>query len=277
MQALVREGMQLGAVGLSTGLMYDPGMYSETAEVIALAAVVEPFHGTYDSHVRNPVHDLLGSDREVIRIGEAARIPAKIGHLKAVGLQNEGLIHEVIRMVEEARARGLNVVSDQYPYDGAATARLIEVLVPPPELLTNELITRLGATDASESDREGVLDEMAALWVEALGDPSTRAQIKEHTERPPADVYSWVETVGYDSFRLVASDAHADWEGRMIVDLATELGETPFDVIAQLIEDDGAVAKITLGACLEDDVRTILTRPWTMVASDFWPLKIASY
>ena len=106
MRALVREGMELGALGLSTGLMYEPGMFSETAEVIALAEEAAAAGGVYDSHVRNPVHDFVGSDREVVEIAEGAGLPGKIGHLKAVGLHNEGVIADIIDLVEGARERG---------------------------------------------------------------------------------------------------------------------------------------------------------------------------
>ena len=132
MRALVREGMEMGAFGLSTGLMYEPGMFADTEEVIALALEAAAYGGIYDSHVRNPVHDLAGSDSEVVRIAQIARLPGKIGRLKAVGLHNEGATEEIIALVEEVRAQGTMIVSDQYPYDGAATAGLAGIIAAPP-------------------------------------------------------------------------------------------------------------------------------------------------
>ena len=131
MRTQVREGMELGAVGFSTGLMYEPGMFSETSEVVELAREVAPFGGIYDSHVRNPVHAFVESDQEVVTISEGAEISGKIGHLKAVGLHNEGRINDVIDLVEGARSRGVEIVSDQYPYDGAATSSLMDIIVIP--------------------------------------------------------------------------------------------------------------------------------------------------
>ena len=143
MKTQVRKGMEMGAVGFSTGLMYPPGMFSATAEIAALASEVAPFGGIYDSHVRNPVHAFVGSHAEAIEIGRRAGIPAKLGHLKSVGLKNEGKITEVIELVEAARSAGRSVVSDQYPYDGAATSTLVPgesevgsgILVVPPDML----------------------------------------------------------------------------------------------------------------------------------------------
>jgi N-acyl-D-amino-acid deacylase len=131
MKALVREGMQMGCVGLSTGLMYEPGMFSKTDEVIALAKEVRPFDGIYDSHTRDPVKQMLASEKEAIDIGAAAGIPARLAHLKAVGLDNKGRIVDVIKMVEAEPVAGRNVTADQYPYDGAATTLLPGVFVLP--------------------------------------------------------------------------------------------------------------------------------------------------
>jgi N-acyl-D-amino-acid deacylase len=115
MRALVREGMEMGFLGLSTGLMYEPGMFSTTDEVVALAEEVASYGGIYDSHDRNPVHDFLASTAEVIEIGERAGVPPRVAHFKTVGLQNRGLNRPAIELVQEARDRGIDAVSDQYP------------------------------------------------------------------------------------------------------------------------------------------------------------------
>ncbi|MDX1384691.1 MAG: amidohydrolase family protein [Thermoanaerobaculia bacterium] len=268
MERLVAEGMDMGAFGFSTGLMYLPGHFADTDEVVALAKVAAAVGGVYDSHIRDPAGDLVASVAEALEIGAAAGAHAHPAHHKAPGMKNFGKGEELSALIAAAIARGQAVTVDQYPYDGAATAKLIEVLVAPGDVGLGELHQRFAAADASEEERDALLQEASDLLLEALADPPTRARIRELTETPPDDVYSWVETVGYDSFRLVVSDAHPDWTGRMIVDIAADEGVSPFDLLARLIADDGAVAKITLGACLEDDVRTILTRPWTMVASD---------
>lgn len=267
MKELVAEGMDLGAFGFSTGLMYLPGNFAGTAEVKALTAVAAARGGVYDSHIRDPAHELLASVAEALEIGADTGAPAHLAHHKAPGRANFGLAVEMSALVEQSLEEGHGVTVDQYPYDGAATAKLIEVLVAPPGLGQERLQHRfLEARD--ETERTAILDEAASLWVRLLADPVTRREIRTHTEEPPDEVFSWVKSVGYDSFRLVVSDAHPDWIGEMIPDLAERAGLSPFDLLAKLIEDDGAVAKITLGACQEDDVRFIMTRPWTMIASD---------
>ena len=246
MKSLVREGMELGALGLSTGLMYEPGMYSDTDEVAALAAVVAPYGGVYDSHVRNPVHELLESDREVIEIARRAAIGGKIGHLKAVGLQNEGLIRDVIALVEEARSAGLEIVSDQYPYDGAATSTLRTIVLVPPEL------------------RKGRAFDMK----KSLADTERRAKIRETSENGIDGGFAWLKATGYSSMRITRSDDFPELVGEYLSELAEKRGVEPFDLVAQLLIEARRPIFITLGAIQEADVRELLVQPWNMVASD---------
>lgn len=250
MKALVREGMEMGAVGFSTGLMYEPGMFSDTAEVIALAREVAPYDGTYDSHTRNPVHDIIGSESEAIEVGKAAGIPAKLGHLKAVGLKNKGRIGEVIKLVEEARAAGFDVVSDQYPYDGAATGLLEDVIV-------------LGKRDPDFHEpqtREAVLA--------AVKDPADRAKIKDWTENGIDGGFSWVKAVGYGSMRVVHAPGNPELVGENIELLARKRNQDPFDLVVDLIAKSDKPVMVTLGAIDEADVRALMVQPWNMVSSD---------
>lgn len=247
MKAAVREGMEeLGAVGFSTGLMYEPGMFAATDEVVELASVAASHDGIYDSHVRDPVHDLLGSDREVIEVADRAGIPGKIGHLKAVGLQNAGRIQDVIGLVEEARSRGLEIVSDQYPYDGAATGTLEEIVVVPDSL---------GSREDFGLER-------------ALEEPPTRRALERASEQGIDGGFAWVKAVGYGSMRVVSSPSSPEIEGRYLSRLAEERGSAPFDLVAELILSNDRPVRITYGAIREEDVRALLDEPWNMIASD---------
>ncbi len=135
MREQVRLAMQEGAVGLSSGLMYLPGQFASTQEVIDLTRVTAPFGGIYDSHDRDPVFNLQSSVEECLDIGRRAGVETHVAHLKAVGLKNAGRTPQLIEMIEASRARGEAVTADVYPYDGA-TARLVtEVLVPPADSL----------------------------------------------------------------------------------------------------------------------------------------------
>ena len=257
MRTQVREGMELGAVGFSTGLMYEPGMFSETSEVVELAREVAPFGGIYDSHVRNPVHAFVESDQEVVSISEGAEISGKIGHLKAVGLHNEGRINDVIDLVEGARSRGVEIVSDQYPYDGAATSSLIGIIVIPSSMTDLEGLRSSGPVDS----------EAAARFRSMLVDPSRRTQLKEASENGIDGGFAWLKATGYSSMRIVSSTDYPELVGVYLSELPEE-GQDPFDAVMDLIAGASAPVNITLGAITEEDVRTLMIQPWNMIASD---------
>ncbi len=246
MKALVREGMDLGAVGLSTGLMYEPGLFSETDELVELAREVKPSGGIFESHVRDPGHDLLGSDREVIEVARQAGIPGRIAHEKAVGLEHKGLIAEVVKLVEAARAEGLDITTDQYPYDGAATASLEEIVVVP------------------ESMKEAAGFDLKA----ALRDPATRRSLQKTSEEGIDGGFAWLKATGYSHMRITSASGSPELVGRYLSELAEESGKAGFNLVADLILESQAPIGITLGAIAEDDVRSLLVQPWNMVASD---------
>ena len=257
MRTQVREGMELGAVGFSTGLMYEPGMFSETSEVVELAREVASFGGIYDSHVRNPVHAFVESDQEVVAISEGAEISGKIGHLKAVGLHNEGRINDVIDLVESARSRGVEIVSDQYPYDGAATSSLIGIIVIPSSMTDLGSLRTFGPVDS----------EVATRFRSMLVDPSRRTQLKEASENGIDGGFAWLKATGYSSMRIVSSTDYPELVGVYLSELAEE-GQDPFDAVMDLIAGASAPVNITLGAITEEDVRTLMIQPWNMIASD---------
>ncbi|MEX2159753.1 MAG: D-aminoacylase [Dehalococcoidia bacterium] len=122
MKEYVDEGMAAGAVGLSTGLIYAPGAFAETGELIELAKVVAPYNGIYVSHVRDEGAGLVGAVQEAIRIGEEAGVAVQISHHKASGHENYGLTKESIPVIDAARERGVDVTTDAYPYTAASTA-----------------------------------------------------------------------------------------------------------------------------------------------------------
>jgi N-acyl-D-amino-acid deacylase len=122
MRAWVREGVEAGAVGLSTGLIYEPGRYARTDEVIALARALGPDGGLYATHMRSEADGLLDAVAEAIRIGEEGGVPVQISHHKASGRNNWGRVRDSLRLIEDARARGLDVTADQYPYVAGSTA-----------------------------------------------------------------------------------------------------------------------------------------------------------
>jgi N-acyl-D-aspartate/D-glutamate deacylase len=121
MRADIREGLEAGAFGLSTGLVYDPGKYSKTDELIELTRELRGSGALYATHMRDEGTGLLDSVREAIEIGEAAGVPVQISHHKASGRESWGLVRESLALIEAAQARGLDVHADQYPYTAGST------------------------------------------------------------------------------------------------------------------------------------------------------------
>ena len=119
MKALVKEAMDQGAHGLSTGLIYLPGRYSKTDEVIELAKVISPYKGIYHTHIRDERNRLLDAIQEAIEISKQANVPAHISHFKVMGKDNWGLVLEACTIIEKANAKGLTITADQYPYQFA--------------------------------------------------------------------------------------------------------------------------------------------------------------
>lgn len=267
MREQVRLAMQEGAVGMSSGLMYLPGQFASTEEVIDLTRQVAPFGGLYDSHDRDPVFNLLTSVEECLETGRRAGVETHVAHLKAVGLRNAGRTPQLIKLIEAARARGEVVTADVYPYDGA-TARLVtEVLVPPQDSVLAKLQAMVGDVNTDDSARANALRKLVEEWRAVLRDPAQRTAIKRLTEDPEPGQYSWVRAVGYDAFRIVSSQ-RPELVDRMIADLARERSISAFDVLAQLIETEGNSVRLTLGSIREEEVRQLLQQPWVMISSD---------
>ena len=121
MAAHLHEGLEAGALGLSTGLVYEPGRHADTSEIISLAAEMRGSGALYATHMRNEGPRLLDSVREAIEIGERAGVPVQISHHKAAGREAWGLVRDSLRLIEQARERGLDVHADQYPYTAGST------------------------------------------------------------------------------------------------------------------------------------------------------------
>ncbi len=121
MKALVKEAMEQGASGLSTGLIYPPSRFAKTEEIIELVKVIVPYRGIYHSHIRNEADKILDAVKEIIEIGEKTGAPVHISHLKAVGIGNWGNLKGACQLIEAAQKRGLKITADQYPYRFANT------------------------------------------------------------------------------------------------------------------------------------------------------------
>jgi N-acyl-D-amino-acid deacylase len=248
MRALVREGMQAGAVGLSTGLMYSPGLFSETDEVVALAREVAPFHGIYESHVRDPHRALLQSDWEAIEIGRQAGIPVDLTHMTTPGKNNRGLMKAVIALVENARHDGIEVVADQYPYTGVAVGSLQEVLNYPQDLHVS--------AHAAEQVKA------------ALRDPAKLARIRRETLSGGTSGFSLYKSSGPASILILVCPGCEQYEGKFIAEVAAEKQVDGFEAMVGLLLSVQGNVVVSMGGFFEEDVQALMKQPWTMIASD---------
>mgnify|MGYP001591329468 CR=1 FL=1 len=171
MKVLVDAAMRDGAIGLSTGLAYIPGTFAATDELIALASTARERGGIYISHMRDEGGKVLDSVREIIRIGEAARIPVQISHHKVGGRQQFGQSVQSLALIDAARKRGVDVTFDQYPYTASQTG--LSLIFPRWALADDKLKEHLAAPASRREVKAGMLEFID----ERFGDDPARIQL----------------------------------------------------------------------------------------------------
>ena len=242
MEALVEQGMKDGAVGLSTGLIYVPGTYAKTEEIVELARIVARYGGIYSTHMRNEGEKVVDAIRESIQIGETAGLPVEISHFKIASRKLWGQSPVTVGLVREARARGLMVTVDQYAYTASSTS----------------LDSRLPAWL-----RAGGLDE----GKKRLTDKATRdrvvSEMKEALKRSGFKDYSYAMVANYEPDR--------SFNGRSIAEI-TQQARGKKDIKSQTEQiiamyEAGGAGMVYHGMS-EDDVQHIMREPFTMIASD---------
>jgi N-acyl-D-amino-acid deacylase len=210
------EGLDAGCVGYSTGLVYEPGRYSATDELMSLARDMARVGGLYASHMRNESDGLLEAVTETIRIGEEAGVPVQISHHKASSPSAWGLVKDSLALIDAAQARGVDVTADQYPYRAGSTS-LFAVL----------------------------------------------QNIEEGT--------AGFGTVAWSNHLLASAPRHTDWEGQSLTDLAAGFGVEPLEAARRIVDAEGEGAVVVIESMCEDDVRTVMAHPSTMIGSDGIP------
>jgi N-acyl-D-aspartate/D-glutamate deacylase len=246
MKCLVEEAMNDGAFGISTGLPYPPGIFSKIDELIELSKVVAKHGGIYETHLRSEGDGLLEAIEEAIAIGEKANVPVQIGHLKVAGIQNWGKSKEVLDLIERARAKGLDITFDQYPYD-AALNTLTSIL--PPWAL------------------EGGIEKA----IQRLKIPKVREEIKDYILKgSPEWKENYIKTVGWDRIMITRckTEKNKKLEGKNILEISKDMNKDPFEVAFDLfIEEEGSVTIITF-IMDEKDIINIMKHPAGMIGTD---------
>jgi N-acyl-D-amino-acid deacylase len=238
MKALVKQAMLDGAFGMSTGLYYAPGSFAKSEEVIELAKVVASYGGIYDSHMRDESSysiGLLGSIAEVIRIGREAKLPVHISHIKALGVDVWGQSKDAIALIEQARAAGVNITANQYPYTASGTS------------VTASLVPRW-----AEAGGNGEL-------LKRLDDPAIRPRLVKEMEEN-------MRRRGGANSLLITSGRNRALVGKRLDEIAKAAGKAPIEAAIDIIKAGGAaVASFNMN---EPDIEAFMKQPWVMTGSD---------
>jgi N-acyl-D-amino-acid deacylase len=247
MAHLLEEALRAGAFGLSSGLAYVPGTFSDTAELCELARVTAAWEGLYTTHMRSEADLVMEAIRETITIGEQAGLPVHISHHKVMGRANWGRSRETLGCLQQAREAGLRVTCDVYPYTAGSTS--LAAALPP-----------------------SLQSEGPEKFAEMLKDRSVRAEIRGMIETQT--VGNWENLIYVDTFEgmvLVKAPRHPDYCGRSISAIAQAENRDPFDVFFDLLVEEKMDAVVVEFMMHEDDVIRILRCPFAMVATDGLP------
>jgi N-acyl-D-amino-acid deacylase len=236
LKRLVREALGDGCFGLSTGLVYPPGAYADTEELVELATVVGEVGGLYASHIRGEGHSLLRAVAEALEIGERARVPVQISHHKAAFRPYWGRIRHALRLSEWAVERGQDVSFDVYPYTAGSAP-----------------LTQIVPDWAHEGGLPALLGRLRA--------PGTRARLAAEVA---AQGREWDQTI---VSWMPEGPGKAD-EGRTMAEIAGRRGLDPVEALFAVLEDSAARAVMVHFVMSEDDVRAVMRHPLAMWGSD---------
>jgi N-acyl-D-amino-acid deacylase len=245
MKGALREALEAGAVGLSLGLMYTPGSYARREELVGLCSVLPEYDGLLATHIRGEGRTLVPSIQEVVRIAEESGCALQISHLKAAGRGNWGSVGRAMELVEEARARGVDVACDVYPYTAGSTSMM--TLLPP-----------------------WALEGGVSRALERLRDPADRRRIRDEVQREGEDWDNLLASTGWESVYVssLGGGGNPELEGRNLAQIAESRGEDPAGCMMDLLlEQEGQVSMIFFHMA-EDDVDGVIGWEHSLVASD---------
>ncbi|WP_052144656.1 N-acyl-D-amino-acid deacylase family protein [Halalkalibacter okhensis] len=245
MKQYIKEGMKLGAVGMSSGLEYPPGMFADVDELAELCKVVAEYGGIYSTHMRNEDDYLLDSIKESIEVARRSGVSLQVSHLKAVGKQNWGKVNDAIKLLENACHEGFNVNYDFYPYTASSTS------------LTSQL---------PKWAQEGGW----ARLEERLLDEDLRQQIKKEVTVKLETSVSWHSIM----IASVQTKINKELEGKNLEEIADLKQKTPVEAMLDLIYEEKGAVKMIKFSMSEQDVRTVARGKLSMVGSDGYALAV---
>ncbi|MGB6538757.1 MAG: D-aminoacylase [Xanthobacteraceae bacterium] len=241
MTALLDEALGAGALGLSSGLFTPPGAYAQPAEMIAFGHVLKRHKAGYFTHLRDESDKVLEALAEAIGIAEACGVHVEIVHFKCSGTDNWGKAARALGMIEDAKARGLDVDCDCYPYDAGSNP--LKNLLPP--------WVQAGGVEA---------------MLTRLAEPGAREKIR--TEIARAGLNNWGRIPSWDNVTISISPHQPQHAGRSIAGLAAERGADPVDTLCDYLIADRGSTRVLVASIAEDDIRTLVASPLALVGSD---------
>jgi N-acyl-D-aspartate/D-glutamate deacylase len=241
MTALLDEALDAGALGLSSGLFTAPGSYAQPDEMIALCHVVKRHNAGYFTHLRDESSKVLEALEEAIEIAEVCGVHVEIVHFKCSGVDNWGKAARALDMIARAKARGLDVDCDSYPY--AAGSNPLKNLMP-----------------------QWVQDGGVEAMLERLALAATRERIRADIARDGLN--NWGRIPSWDCVQISISPNLPQHAGRTIGALAAERGQDPIDTVADYLVDDKGATRVLVTSISEDDIRDIVRSPLALVGSD---------
>jgi N-acyl-D-amino-acid deacylase len=246
MQTLVREAMEEGALGIGSSLIYTPAFYAKTDELIALVKAAAPYGGMYISHMRSEGNRLLEAVDELMTIARQGGVRAEIYHLKAAGQSNWPKMDRVLAKIDSARAAGLAITADIYPYPAGATG--LDAAMPP-----------------------WVQEGGYAAWAKRLQDPSIRARVKQEMMTPTDKWESLYLAAGSpEKIILIAfkADSLKKYTGKTLAEVSKLRGTSPEETAMDLVIRDGTRVGTIYFLMSEENIRKQLAKPWVSVGSD---------
>ena len=241
MIGLLEEALAAGALGLSSGLFTAPGSYAQRAEMIALCRVLAHHNAGYFTHLRDESGRVLHALAEAIDIAETCRVHVEVVHLKCSGIDNWGKARRALEMIVQAKARGLDVDCDFYPY--MAGSNPLKNLLP-------------------QWAQAGGVEPM----LQRLKLSETRARLRADIARDGLN--NWGRIASWDCVQVSISPNLPHCAGRTIAQLAAERGQDAIDAVADLLIDDRAATRVLVTSISEDDVRELVRSPHALIGSD---------
>jgi len=246
MKSLVAQAMQQGAMGLSTALIYPPGHYAKTDELVALAQVAAGYGGIYATHMRSEGASEMAALAEAIRIGREGGLPVEVFHLKVAGKDRWGQMPTVVRTIEDARKAGVDIAADMYPYLAGATA--LSSALPP-----------------------WAADGGPAAELERLHDPKVRARIRTEMAAAHKDWENLYFASGGAGGVMIASVFNPElkkYEGKTVAEMAAAQHKPPVDALMDFVIADNLQTGALYFIASEPDLQTGLKQTWTSIGLD---------